>query len=61
MKDVSTERWKRIDILVDGALDLPVEERGAYLDRVCGDDPALRKEVDAMLGAGAVAGTFLEN
>jgi eukaryotic-like serine/threonine-protein kinase len=61
MKDVSTERWKRIDILVDGALDLPLEDRGAYLDKECGGDQALRKEVDAMLGAGAVAGTFLEN
>ncbi|MBO6574202.1 MAG: serine/threonine protein kinase [Rhodothermales bacterium] len=61
MKRVSTEQWKRIDTIVDGALDLPEAERADFVARACGADEALRKEVMAMLGAGEVAGTFLEN
>jgi serine/threonine-protein kinase len=36
------------------------EERAAYLERCCGGDPDLRKQVDALLGALDEAGSFLE-
>src|SRR5262245_38651996 len=42
------------------ALDLPVDERARFLDRLCGDDPALRRQVDALLQAVSVADSFLE-
>ena len=61
MKHVPTGRWKQIDAIVDGALDLPEEERAAFIAQQCGDDEKLRGEVMAMMGAGAVAGDFLEN
>ena len=34
-------------------------ERAAYLDRTCAGDPALRQEVESLLGAYAQAGDFL--
>ncbi len=61
MKDVSTERWKKIDAILDGALDRDPHERPAYLAEQCGDDTDLLARIQAMLGAGEVAGTFLEN
>jgi eukaryotic-like serine/threonine-protein kinase len=61
VKDVSTESWKRIDAILDGALDLSPKDRSRYLDEQCGDDAELRSRVEAMLGAGEVAGGFLEN
>ncbi len=47
--------------LFGAALDLPPEERAAFLDRECRHDPELRREVEALLHANADAGTFLEH
>jgi len=38
----SSERWRVIQRVVDGALDLPPAARAAYLDEACGGDAALR-------------------
>ena len=54
------ERWKQISALFDAVLDQPPDERAAFLDRACADDPALRDEVEALLHAEADAPTFLE-
>ena len=43
------ERWKEIERLFEAALELPPEERAAFLDRECESD--LRPEVEAMLAA----------
>jgi eukaryotic-like serine/threonine-protein kinase len=44
------------------ALELPTPgEREEYLDRVCQGDAALKAEVEALLAAGAKAGSFLES
>jgi serine/threonine-protein kinase len=45
--------WPRLDATFQGALELPTEDRAAYLDRVCGQDADLRAEVEAMLAADA--------
>ncbi len=37
------------------------EERSAYLDEACRDDPALRRQVERMLAAHSKAGSFLES
>ncbi|MEO1369501.1 MAG: serine/threonine-protein kinase, partial [Acidobacteriota bacterium] len=50
---MDAERWRRIDALFQGALDLAPSERGAYLDDACADDVDLRREVAAMLAADA--------
>jgi eukaryotic-like serine/threonine-protein kinase len=43
------DRFRRVDALFDAALELPPEDRPAFLDSVCGDDIALRTEVDSLL------------
>ena len=40
------------------ALTLP-EERAAYLERACADDPALRESIEALLRANEGASGFL--
>ncbi len=46
------------DIFAD-AIDLPASERSQFLDRACGDDRALRNEVDSLLAAHQSAGEFM--
>ena len=41
----------QVEATVDAALDLPVAERAAYLDKVCSDNPLLRQLVEALLRA----------
>lgn len=53
------ERWRRIEAILDEALELPEEDRLSFLDRVCSGDPELRRDVEALLAADAAAGDFL--
>jgi serine/threonine protein kinase len=42
------------------AIKLPAEQRAAYLDQACGDDQALRQEVESLLQAHDAPGSLLE-
>ena len=46
---MQAERWQRVQEVFDQALELNGDERSAFLDQTCGDDPELRREVEAML------------
>ncbi len=59
--DLSPERWRRLSALLDAALELPADQRGAWLARACPDDAGLRTEVEALLAADREAGSFLES
>ncbi len=61
MKDMTPERWQRIEALLDEALEREPSTRDAWLDEACGDDVELRRSVGALLSAGEEAGTFLES
>jgi eukaryotic-like serine/threonine-protein kinase len=52
MSTLSPERWRRLEQLLDGALDLPPEQRTAWLTRECDGDPALLAAVHALIEAG---------
>ncbi len=52
-------RWRRIEAILDLALDLPSEERTPLLDEACAGDSDLRGQVEALLAADAGAGGFL--
>jgi serine/threonine protein kinase/tetratricopeptide (TPR) repeat protein len=52
---------ERADIVFFEALKLMPDERGAFLDRECEADAALREEVNALLLDHAEAGTFLSD
>jgi TolB-like protein/tetratricopeptide (TPR) repeat protein len=47
----ASERWRDVQRVVDGALDLPTGERAPYLDRACNGDAALREEAVRLLQA----------
>jgi eukaryotic-like serine/threonine-protein kinase len=43
------ERWRRVDGILEAALELPADERDAFLERTCGDDVELLREVESLL------------
>ena len=55
------ERTKQIETLFHAASELAsAEERQAYLERACGNDQDLRREVEALLRAGSDAESLFE-
>jgi Tol biopolymer transport system component/serine/threonine protein kinase len=54
------ERWRRIESMLDAALDLPAAEREAYLQRECAGAADLLEEVSAILAAGERADPVLD-
>ena len=60
---MTSDRAERMQQLFLAALELAPEERAAYLDETCSDDPALRNEIESLLEADAKAfeGAFLEH
>ena len=54
------ERWERVKEVLDAALELPAGERTAFLDKTCGADAELRKEVESLLAASEDSDSFLE-
>jgi serine/threonine-protein kinase len=53
-------RWRRVAEVLDAVLDLPPGDRPASLDAFCAGDKGLRREVESLLAADAVAGTLLD-
>ena len=53
------ERRQRIEDLCDAALDRDARERTAFVAAACGDDEALRREVEALLLHAGRAEDFL--
>ena len=54
------EEWRRIDLVFSEALDLPREQRVAFVERATDGEPAVREDVLRLLRAHASAGGFLE-
>jgi serine/threonine protein kinase/Tol biopolymer transport system component len=52
--------WNRVKQVLEEALDRPPGERRECVRRACGNDEALRAEVESLLAAIAQAGTFIE-
>ncbi|HUF11327.1 MAG TPA: serine/threonine-protein kinase [Rhodothermales bacterium] len=48
-RKLTADRWHEVEQLFFRALELPGEERGAFLEKACGSDEDLRSEVDRML------------
>ena len=56
---IDVERWRRIESVLDPALDLEPHLIPDYLDRACAGSPELRKEIEALLEADRRAAGFL--
>ena len=52
------ERWARVKALFTAALERPPQTRAAYLAEACGDDEALRQEIEALLLADGEAASI---
>jgi non-specific serine/threonine protein kinase/serine/threonine-protein kinase len=57
---VDAQRWAEIKEIFCQAVELPIHERAALLDRASAGDAELRAEVDSLLRAHELAGNFLE-
>ena len=56
----SGQRWGEIERLLDLALERPLDERGAFLERACAGDPALLEEVSRLLRSSERAEAWLD-
>jgi hypothetical protein len=56
----SGDRWQRIDEVFTLAVETPPEQRAAVIEKACGTDPELRRDVERLLEADARAHGFLE-
>ncbi len=54
-------QWKRVDQLLQAALERPPGDRTEFLRQACAGDEALEREVQSLLAAQRDAGSFLEN
>ena len=52
-------RWQRVARALDATLEAPPQRRGEVLDRACGGDAELRREVEALLDSDERAGGFM--
>jgi serine/threonine-protein kinase len=57
---MTRDRWDRVRVLFEAALDCPPEERAAYLATAGDGDGAVRREVRRLLDADEAAESFLE-
>jgi serine/threonine protein kinase/lipopolysaccharide biosynthesis regulator YciM len=55
------EAYKREAAIFDEAIKLPPNERAAYLDRACKDEPELRRRIESLLKASESQGGFLDS
>ncbi|MCS7033272.1 MAG: protein kinase [Phycisphaerae bacterium] len=58
---MSSSRTDRAAELFEKAVELPTDQREQFLREACGEDSALRQELDALLAADADAGPFLSD
>src|SRR5271154_3380257 len=57
---MDAERWKRVDELLQAALQVPVDQQQEFLRQECGSDSALLGDVRSLLTSHRKAGSFLE-
>ena len=58
---MDAERWKRVDELLQAALQVPAERQEEFLRQQCGGDAELLEEVRSLLTSHRKAGSFLES
>jgi Tol biopolymer transport system component/predicted Ser/Thr protein kinase len=57
---MDAERWKRVDDLLQSALEVPADQQEDFLSQACAGDTLLLQEVQSLLAAHREAGSFLE-
>ena len=57
---MTEDHWRRVEDLLQSALDREPSQRASFLDEACAGDHALREQVEALLAADHQARDFLE-
>ena len=57
---MTPERWKKVEAILEQALELPTAERATFLGKNCNRDDELRGEVESLLESHASAGSFID-
>lgn len=57
---MDVERWERVKVLFEAALERAEPERSLFLDQACPNDVELRHEVDSLLSGEKKLGDFLQ-
>src|SRR5579862_2251311 len=58
---MNAERWQRIKVLFESAVEREPGERVAFLDGACQGDAGLREEIEALLAAASPADGFFDD
>src|SRR5271166_410007 len=58
---MDAERWKRVEDLLQSALQLPADQQQEFLRQQCGTDADLLEEVRSLLTSDRKAGSFLDS
>ncbi|HKG78295.1 MAG TPA: protein kinase, partial [Pyrinomonadaceae bacterium] len=61
MAETDPQRWQLVKEIFEGALERHGAEREIFLIHECGDQTAVRKEVESLLRSYEVAGSFMES
>lgn len=57
---MDAERWKRVDELLQAALQMPDDQQEEFLRLACGDDAELQREASSLMSSHREADSFLE-
>ncbi len=57
---MTPERWRKVEEVLQGALDRQPQQRAAFLNEVCSGDDELREEASSLIEAYDHAGEFIE-
>src|SRR5436309_7398599 len=57
---VTSERWKRVEAVFEQVLELPQDQRAAFLQENCTSDAEVRREVESLLNSHERAGNFID-
>jgi hypothetical protein len=57
---MNTERWQKVEAVLQAALDRPVREREAFVAEACSGDADLGREVSSLAAAYEAAHDFIE-
>ena len=55
------DRWRQVDRIFYDLIEQKPEQRASLLDRLCADDPSLKKEVEELIHAYERSGSFLDS
>ncbi len=59
--EMTAETWQRVEAVFEQVVERPPEERAEALERACGDDSEVRRNVEILLRCDEKGGSFLEN